>query len=88
MPMCSAHALSSAVGVHPSTLTQTLKRLERKKRVYVTEDPKDSRRKLITITREGKRALDHAQPEMQSWESRLGRLKSELQAVQSALSGG
>ena len=60
MPVTTAHALSKAVGVHPSTLTQTLKRLESRGFIFITEDPKDSRKKLISITRAGKKALDRA----------------------------
>ncbi len=60
LPASSALALAKAVGVHPSTLTQTLGRLKRKEFVFVTEDPKDSRKKLIVLTKSGKEAADSA----------------------------
>lgn len=56
LPATSAQMLAGAVGVHPSTLSQTLRRLTRKEYVFVTEDPKDSRRKLIALTKRGKEA--------------------------------
>lgn len=58
MPASSAFSLATALGIHPSTLTQTLKRLEQKGFVYTSLDPKDSRKKLISITRSGKEKLD------------------------------
>ncbi len=81
MPACSAHALAAAVGVHPSTLTQTLKRLEKKRFVFATEDPNDSRRKLISITRAGKETLDQASPRMADWSRSLGSVGKQLDAV-------
>lgn len=59
MPGCSPQDLAEAVGMHPSTLTQSLKRLQRKKVVFVAEDPKDSRKKIISMTREGREYLEH-----------------------------
>ena len=58
LPASSAQVLASAVGVHPSTLCQTLKRLTRKEFVFITEDPKDSRRTLIALTKRGKETID------------------------------
>lgn len=53
MPGCSPQKLAAAVGMHPSSLTQSLKRLRKKKSLYVAEDPKDSRKKILSMTREG-----------------------------------
>ena len=58
LPVACAHTLASAVGIHPSTLSQTLRRLTKKEFVFVTEDPRDSRRKLIALTKRGKDAID------------------------------
>lgn len=85
MPASSAHSLAKAVGVHPSTLTQTLKRLERKKFIFVMEDPKDCRKKLISITRLGKTALDNTSNHLGSWSKHLASMENELQFVQSSL---
>lgn len=85
MPAASAHALAKTVGVHPSTLTQTLKRLERKKYIFITEDPKDSRKKLISITRAGKDALEKTSLQMKGWADDLSTLGSALSYVRSLL---
>jgi DNA-binding MarR family transcriptional regulator len=53
LPGCSPLDLAGASGVHPSTLTQTLKILERKRLIIVDKHPKDSRRKILLATREG-----------------------------------
>lgn len=58
LPGVSAQVLASAVGVHPSTLSQTLRRLSRKEFVFVTEDPKDSRKKILALTKRGKESID------------------------------
>lgn len=85
MPAASAHALAKTVGVHPSTLTQTLKRLERKNYIFIAEDPKDSRKKLISITRLGKDTLDQTTDKMWSWSQDLIELQGELYRVRSFL---
>lgn len=85
MPAASAHSLSNAVGVHPSTLTQTLKRLGRKKYVFIAEDPKDSRKKIISITRAGKDALDKTSQQLKDWADDLSKLQAELSRVRSTL---
>lgn len=58
MPGVSAFELAVAVRVQPSSLTQTLKRLERKKLILIINDPRDSRKKRIYLTRQGKKVLD------------------------------
>lgn len=58
MPGCSPQRLADAAGMHPSTLTQSLKRLRRKQTVFVGEDPKDSRKKILSMTRNGCELLD------------------------------
>ncbi|MEK6704264.1 MAG: MarR family transcriptional regulator [Bdellovibrionota bacterium] len=57
MPGCSQQKLADAAGMHPSTLTQSLKRLQRKRAVFVGEDPKDSRKKILSMTRSGRELL-------------------------------
>ncbi|OFY98363.1 MAG: hypothetical protein A2070_10010 [Bdellovibrionales bacterium GWC1_52_8] len=56
-PTISALDLAQELGVQPSTLTQILKRLERKKYIFVTKDPLDARRKLLSLTRAGNSTL-------------------------------
>lgn len=87
LPGVSAHNLAKAVGVHPSTLTQTLKRLERKGHVFVTEDPKDSRRKLISITRVGHNTLSKIDLTIQDWANQLSELGSDLHRINVFLEG-
>ena len=53
MPGCSPQKLAEALGMHPSTLTQSLKRLQKKETIFVGEDPKDSRKKILIMTRNG-----------------------------------
>lgn len=84
-PASSAFVLAKATGVQPSTLTQTLKRLERKGYIFITEDPRDSRKKLISITRSGmlgvkrvRKALLGAFPEMHRHYAVLGKVEKIL----------
>lgn len=85
MPAVSAHLLAKAVGVHPSTLTQTLKRLEKKEYVFIVEDPKDSRKKLVSITRSGKSVLESTTIRMSALSKRLAACESELESLQAHL---
>lgn len=85
MPAVSALSLANAVGVHPSTLTQTLKRLERKKYIFVMRDLVDSRKKLISITRSGKNNLELTSKKMKKRLSTLFELEKELSTLQSVL---
>ncbi len=87
MPAASAQCLARAVGVHPSTLTQTLKRLERRGYIFVDSHPKDSRKKLIGLTRSGKTMLDRANEEIASWAKSLTFVEGELVRVRTFLQG-
>ena len=58
MPAVSPLVLAKALGVTPGTLTQTLTRLDRKKFLFMCDDPNDARKKMISITRLGKEALE------------------------------
>lgn len=59
-PAISAQQLAKIVGVHPSTLTQTLARLKKKGFIFVGSDPLDARKKVVSITRLGKQQMDSA----------------------------
>lgn len=67
LPAITAQELAAAVGVHPSTLTQALKRLERKKFIFVGKDPKDSRKKILSLTRQGADLLDEVKEILHPW---------------------
>lgn len=86
MPATSAQELSEAVRLHPSTLTQSLKRLIRKELIFVSEDPRDSRKKIISLTRKGKDALDRSDIQMEKIAEDLRSVQSELYAFEDYLS--
>jgi DNA-binding MarR family transcriptional regulator len=82
-PGISSHALADVIGVHASTLTQTVKRLERKGFIFVTDDPKDSRKKIISITRLGAGHLQAASARLESWLTDHGRVISDATGTKS-----
>jgi DNA-binding MarR family transcriptional regulator len=86
MPASSAQQISDAVRLHPSTLTQTLKRLARRNLIFVAQDPRDSRRKLISVTRQGMEAIESSRGEMSRIERDLQPISEKLRAVESHLS--
>lgn len=71
MPGSSARELSTSLGVHPSTLTPGVKRLEARGLIFVMRDPNDSRKKALSITREGAEALEASAEKMHSLEWEL-----------------
>jgi DNA-binding MarR family transcriptional regulator len=56
-PGISSLELARATRLHPSTLTQSLRRLVRKGFVFIDKDPRDSRRTILTATRQGRNAI-------------------------------
>jgi DNA-binding MarR family transcriptional regulator len=60
MPAVSPQQLARAIGVTPGTLSQALTRLERKRLLFMRDDPQDARRKMISITRSGKKSMEEA----------------------------
>ncbi|MBL7668972.1 MAG: MarR family transcriptional regulator [Bdellovibrionaceae bacterium] len=85
MPAVSAHTLALAVGIHPSSLTQTLKRLERKKYVVIMNDPQDTRKKIISISRLGKDVLEITSKKLEVWSIGLSDIGNELGLIQTYL---
>ncbi len=81
MPSASAQSLAAEVGVHPSTLTQSIKRLERKNFIFVIVDPKDSRKKLISITRHGKESLENTTIHMRTWLKEMEAFGDKIQRL-------
>jgi DNA-binding MarR family transcriptional regulator len=86
MPGAAAQELSDVVRLHPSTLSQSLKRLTRKKLILVLEDPRDSRKKIISLTRDGKEALDLADKQMEAIAATVSRAEKELYFLEDCLS--
>ncbi len=60
MPGCSPQQLADTLGMHPSTLTQSFKRLQRKEAIFVADDPRDARKKILSVTRRGQELLVRA----------------------------
>lgn len=86
MPACSPQDLATAVGVSPGTLTQSMRRLERKRLLFVADDPHDSRRKMVSITRAGKNLLEEASEKIDEWSADFSPLKKEIQQIRTCLS--
>lgn len=86
MPGTSAQELSDVLRLHPSTLSQSLKRLIRKELILVLEDPRDSRKKIISLTRNGKEALDQSEKQMEEIATSLVRAEKELYFLEECLS--
>ncbi len=59
-PISTAQSLAESVGIQPATLTQALKRLERKRFIYLGKDRSDLRKKVLSVTRLGKETMDQA----------------------------
>lgn len=84
MPGISAHVLADTVGVHPSTLTQSIRRLSKKGYLFIDVDPLDSRKKIISITRDGKRAIDSASELIARSFSKKANLRNLLDQLKAA----
>lgn len=84
LPAASPQVLATAIGIRPSSLTPTLRRLERKKFLFVTEDSKDSRRKVIALTRRGNEVVQAVERDVRRGFSRAKKAPSHR--LQSTLS--
>ncbi len=62
-PGLSSQQLAVEIGTHPSTLTQSIRRLLAKSALFVAPHPKDSRRKTISLTRVGLALIDRFEGE-------------------------
>jgi DNA-binding MarR family transcriptional regulator len=85
MPAASPQGLAKALNVTPGTLTQTAARLERKKFIFVCSDPKDARKKMLSITREGKDVLDDIDKHYELVFSKLMAMKREIFTIEKYL---
>ncbi len=85
MPASAAASLAKAVDVHPSTLTQTLRRLVRKKYIFIMDDPKDTRKKLISITRNGKKIFENSSEQIHRWSKKLIPLANDIERIKMCL---
>jgi DNA-binding MarR family transcriptional regulator len=58
-PAISASSLALLSGIHPSTLTPTLQRLEGSEWIYILERPSDLRQKMLIISPKGYKVCTH-----------------------------
>lgn len=80
LPASCSQALSEAIGIQPSTLTQTIRRLVRKEYIFVTDDPRDSRKRLISLTRKGKEITEEVYQDLKEIVNNLeGNVKDTLE---------
>jgi DNA-binding MarR family transcriptional regulator len=78
MPAVSQHVLAKAIGITTGSLTQALVRLEKKKFIFTCDDPNDARKKMISLTRQGKEFLERAEILYQKIFSELHRVQPSL----------
>lgn len=84
-PATSPFVLAKAVGILPGTLTPALGRLKRKGLVFVGNDPKDSRKKILSLTRKGKETIDTADKQVVAWRDQLGISRQNLADLRDTL---
>jgi DNA-binding MarR family transcriptional regulator len=58
-PAISASSLALLSGIHPSTLTPTLQRLEGAEWIYMLERPSDLRQKMLIVSQKGYKVCVH-----------------------------
>lgn len=85
MPAVSPLMLSKALGVTPGTLSQTLARLDKKKYLFMCDDPTDARKKMISITRLGRDVLASIDQEYERIFSEIDSIKNHVEKIHSYL---
>jgi DNA-binding MarR family transcriptional regulator len=58
-PAISASSLAQLSGIHPSTLTPTLQRLENSEWIHMFERPSDLRQKMLVVSQKGYKVCMH-----------------------------
>lgn len=81
MPATSATSLAKSIGIHASSLTPTLRRLQGKKMVAVMIDPHDSRKRMVSLTKVGYDALLKVEKHIAKWNLQLPKIETELAVV-------
>ncbi len=85
MPAVSPLVLAKALQVTPGTLTQTLNRLDRKKYLFMCNDPTDARKKMISITKLGKDTLSSIDEIFKRIFSEINLVDSEIEKIDNYL---
>jgi DNA-binding MarR family transcriptional regulator len=65
-PAISASSLAQLSGIHPSTLTPTLQRLENSEWIYMLERPSDLRQKMLIVSQKGYKVCIHFEKTLRS----------------------
>lgn len=81
MPAASPLALARSLKITPGTITQTLGRLSKKKFLFICEDPQDARKKMVSLTREGRDALLVVEQEYVSIFAEIDKIEGNIQEV-------
>lgn len=84
-PALSALALAASLGLTPGTLTPSLARLSRKGYLLVAADPRDSRKKVVVITRKGRRRMHEASGPIGHWSRELAPLAEGIRQVRDGI---
>lgn len=85
MPATSPQLLANTIGITPGSLTQTLARLENKKWLFICEDSRDARKKMVSITRLGKQTVVNAEKIYEKKFEELFKNKLEIATLAKAL---
>ncbi|MGE3973544.1 MAG: MarR family winged helix-turn-helix transcriptional regulator [Bdellovibrionales bacterium] len=85
MPAIGPLGLARALGITQGSLTQSLRRLSGKNLILVCDDPKDARKKIISLTRVGKRVLDKSTVDFEFIFEDLKKLDGELSEIKNYL---
>lgn len=65
-PAISASSLAQLSGIHPSTLTPTLQRLENSEWIHMFERPSDLRQKMLVVSQKGYKVCIHFEKTLRS----------------------
>ena len=65
-PAISASSLAQLSGIHPSTLTPTLQRLENSEWIHMFERPSDLRQKMLIVSQKGYKICIHFEKTLRS----------------------
>lgn len=87
MPAVGPLELARALGITQGTLSQSMRRLSRKNLILVCDDPKDARKKIVSLTRDGKRVLDQSTAEFKQVFEGLRGLNGPIAEIKGYLKG-